>query len=570
MMQQLAEFKKLFPEKEELPFDHYLKGISKNTLLRIATYLIGRDIYTEHEENIIDTLRNWFSGINKHFANDIAKKIMQYQEVNRRNLQIVNTISCLQILQIGLQIVDEEEAVAQSPEESEISLFYAMLTLNGIVDSKQTRDQKKIAELYPNNYLGGLLMNYSFATHDIINFNFTDYTACQVIKSLLLFRFLEASGEGNLLLDRFYKYYNVKNWQEYHGRVLPLIVAWANNETASSVDIVLNANDSFEESRAFLEKFAMGDYGKESDYDYKRLRDKPLLRLDEKTYRIIHPLFVADKIYKGLYFLLSSLNSNGDKIVKGDFRSWYTTNFSEENCFIKLIEYSITYRSVLAFDRDFKTDGAPDGYVRIQNDIFIFENKDVYLNAEIKQSYDAVKLDDALKLKFLIEPQRVVGIGQIINNIVRTSLKHHLIDQSYNYNEVTVYPILMIHDRMFETPGVNEVLNCYFQLELEKIKAKGIEITRVKPLTVINIDTLCEIGTVLRRQQANLSELLEAYFRHQQIPPAYHFRTEQEFHSAVTDSKISFSDYVVNYLNNKFRKGWRTRELMDSLFNTAK
>lgn len=51
MMQELAEFQKLFPEIPVKPFEAYLSDINKETLIKLATHLIGSDLYSSEDED---------------------------------------------------------------------------------------------------------------------------------------------------------------------------------------------------------------------------------------------------------------------------------------------------------------------------------------------------------------------------------------------------------------------------------------------------------------------------------------------------------------------------------------
>ncbi|WP_295129101.1 hypothetical protein [uncultured Chitinophaga sp.] len=565
MLQQLAELSIIYPECKPETLEHYLTGISQTTLMRIVTHLIGKDLFRE-TESTHDTISNWFQVGNEQFAQDLVDRIAKYELDNNRKLKIVNPISCLQILQKGLQLAATEKIDTKSQLDSEQNLMIAMLMLNGNLDYNQTKDTVKIKELFPGDtYLSALLLNHQFPTFDLVNFHFETYTACQVIKSLILFRFLESTAEGKALLQRFCEHYSVANWKEYYERFVPVIMAWSERKNASSVDIILERNSDLDRNESFLTKFALTDYSQEVDQDYKELRGKPLIPLSETEYRIIHPLFISDKLYKGLYFLFNELNKKDGKIIFSEFRSWYTTNFSEAACFTWLLEYSFPASKILKFDRDFGIDGAPDAYLRLGNDIFLFESKDVLLNASIKQSYDFQKLINELKVKFLVKSSRAVGIGQLINNIRRTLTLAHPVDQEYHSKEVKIYPILVTHDRMFDTPGLNEVLNFYYLRELSKLKEEGLDTANVAPLIVINVDALIEIAPLLRAGKVTLKELITEYFMNYNIPPLSYFPNIAAYEKAMMESKISFLDFIYGYLSWKLGDKWRSEELIHQL-----
>jgi hypothetical protein len=134
---------------------------------------------------------------------------------------------------------------------------------------------------------------------------------------------------------------------------MPILMPWVHQQAAGSVDIVLERNLQYESNLQFLNKFALGGYVKMEDIDYIKLREKPLIQLDETTFRTIHPIFLADKIYKGQFFLLKQLNEEEPRLT-GNFRSWFTSNFSEGYCFSQIIRFAFPNPDALFFDNELK------------------------------------------------------------------------------------------------------------------------------------------------------------------------------------------------------------------------
>ncbi len=569
-MQQLAELQVLYPEYKLSRFEDLLVGVGKDSLMRVVTYLIGMDLYSDKKINNKEVIENWFSTENGVFAQDAYDRIVNYENKEKKSLKIVHVISCLKMLQYGLELQEKGELNTKSKEQSEIDLFFAMLLLNQNEDYNQTKDKAKIKAMFPRpeHTPAALLLNYSFPVNDITNFYFPEYTYCQIIKAFLVFEFLETTGEGKELLKRFYKYYDIGSWQEYFERVIPLIQGWTKRDNASSVDLVLEKNDKYASNFDFLERLAMSDYIKLEDVDFIKIREKPLLKLDDYTFRVIHPLFIADKIYKGLYFLFNQLNSEEPKLIKA-FRSWYTTNFSEGFCLKSLIEYGLPNPDCLLFDADFKEKkivGPPDCYIRLVNDSFLLENKDILINASIKSSYDFEMLIGEISKKLIEEDGRPVGVGQLITNIRKLLTEENKYDEGFSKDKNQIYPVLVTYDNMFDTPGLNRILGISFFSELQKLKAKGLNISRVLPLIVLNVDTLIEVAPLLKKGAISLKELCEAFYTHFRVKPMQEYPSEQAYINAYQDSLLSFSHYIPHYLTAKLGSGWRSEELLHHLF----
>lgn len=183
-MGQLAELQFLYPEYKGLLFEDLLKGISGEVLKKITTYLIGKNLYSEKEIELNDLIENWFSKGNSAFAEQFSERVKKYEEDSKKRVSIVHTISCLKVLQYGLELQEKGSLNTKSKEQSEIDILFALLICNQNEDYNQTKDKVKIKAMFPANYPEALLFNYSFPVNDITNFYFADYTYCHISVSL--------------------------------------------------------------------------------------------------------------------------------------------------------------------------------------------------------------------------------------------------------------------------------------------------------------------------------------------------------------------------------------------------
>ncbi|HEY4327622.1 MAG TPA: hypothetical protein VGN20_26790 [Mucilaginibacter sp.] len=572
-MSQLAELKTVYPEYEQLQYEALLRGIDRDTLIKFSTYLIGKDLFSGEKTETQSLIEGWFSNGNKVFGDDMYRRIREYEQSTGKSLTVVYSISCLKVLQYGLELAEQGLVNTKSKEQSEIDLFFAMLALNQNEDYHQTKGKAKIEAMFDERLRpAAIMLNFAFPTQDITNFNLQEYTGCQVVKFLMLFNFLEQTDTGRELIKRFCTYYDIEKWQDYIRMIFPLIMAWTGRENAGSVDIVLDKNKDYALHLNFLKKLALSDYVKIADLDYIKLREKPLIQLDDTNFRVIHPLFIADKIYKGLFFLLKQLNDTEPPLVT-NFRSWYTTNFSEGYCFNEIIKYAFNAYSARYFDDELRAldvIGPPDCYLRYEQDVFLLENKDIFIGAGIKGAYDFENLIAEIKKKLLAEGKKPVGIGQIITNIRKLLTKANDFDQGLVVEEASIYPIIVLHDPMFDAPGLNKVMNSLYQEELAKAKADGLAVEKVTPLTLINIDTLIQLAPVLKHGTITLKELLEEYFKLLNGADEVANLTQEQAEELERNAALPFSIFVPNYMQSRFGDNWRSEELMGELFAKSK
>jgi len=571
-LKQMAELRTIYPQYGNLNYQDLLKGISRKTLIRFATMLIGKNIFYQEPPDNKVVIDEWFSEENRVFGDDMLARVKAYEEKSGKELSIVYNISCLKVLQAGLEFGEAGDQPLKSEAQSEIDLMLALLVLNQNEDYNQTKDSDKIRAMFSGELnLSALVLNYGFPTQDITNFDLKIYTINQIIKFLLLFQFLETSDIGKQLIERFCKYYGFSKWQEYILAVFPILLPWVEQEKAGAVDIVLARDDNYDKNLQFLNRFAQSDYAKIEDKDYIKLREKPLIQLDETTFRTIHPIFVADKIFKGQFFLLKQLNEDEPKLI-GNFRQWFTSNFSEGYCFAELIRYAFSDPDVMFFDEELKVmgvNGPSDGYVRYNNDLYLFENKDILIGAAIKESYDIEVLFNEIKKKLLIEGTRPVGIGQLVTNIRRLLDGTNTYDKGFSAADTNIYPIIVLHDPMFDTPGLNKILNDLLKKELIDLKKDGLNTDRIKPLTLINIDTLILLAPSLAAGRVSFKELLDdfAYVMTVKPDPAKH--TAQQAEQMFSDATLPFNVVAYNYMQGKFGGAWHSEALMAKLLEKA-
>ncbi len=133
----------------------------------------------------------------------------------------------------------------------------------------------------------------------------------------------------------------------------------------------------------------------------------------------------------------------------------------------------------------------PDYYVRYNNTIYLFENKDVLFSKGLKASRSIEPLIAFLKKKFFLSEKQKVGVQQLIFSIQQIVNNEFEFDDAVNSKQnFEIFPILIIQDRISQAPGINYILNNWFKDELRTTLGSKFDKNRVHNLTVIDIDTL--------------------------------------------------------------------------------
>jgi hypothetical protein len=190
--------------------------------------------------------------------------------------------------------------------------------------------------------------------------------------------------------------------------------------------------------------------------------------------------------------------------------------FSEKELFYELMKLSFSNQETHfsgAQLAQMDITGAPDYLLREDGNIYLFENKDILLKAEIKNSYDFERIKKEFIKKLYRDPikdkpKAVVQLTKSIERILNNEIADiNSSDGTLNF----IYPILVLHDRVFSVEGLNFFVNKWFQLELIKLKDRGIDVSIVRPITVINIDTFALFHEQIKNCPMGFSAYLESY-----------------------------------------------------------
>ena len=339
----------------------------------------------------------------------------------------------------------------------------------------------------------GILLFLQLHNFDLTNYDIDKLFTTQFLRALMFFDFLQQREDCQTLLKEFYKYFEVEDYKEYLKRILPLTTSIVKKDKEAHTDIVLDESAT-EKDIEFLNKLAIDNIELLEDFDFKNIRSTPIYRISDRTFRIISPLFAMELVYNGLYWKFKGINDNLTKQEKPkDLYGLKTFEFSEKFVLNTVLKEFFGDRFLQKtgeeLDRNFN--GAPDYYVRNDNKIILFESKDIMLNAQIKESMDFLEIQQALSEKlYKKEDGTGKAVMQLIGNIRKILTSKLGFDTDYSVKDVIINPVVVLHYRMFNTPGLNKFINFWFQEELLVLKNEVINITNVKPLVIIDIDTL--------------------------------------------------------------------------------
>lgn len=542
---QRLNYNTFFPNGTDT-IEELLIPFKKLDLQKVASLLITK---STTEIDAKQSIANWFSD------SDISLEFISSTPNNR---SLLNPISGLSILEYILTKEENESDEELDTNEFELRLFKIYLLFNSKQEKVEEEGLKNNPDVNDVDCLPATLMMLAYHDYDIVNYDLKYIFLTQLIKSIEFFTFLENDVRFKEHLRVFLENYNVPSWQEWIKNILPIILPVLEHNDEAYSEIILEEDDNLHFRSTFLQLFSVPLEYKEIP-DFVNIRSNPLIQIDEKTFIVNSKLFLIERIFKSLTFEFSlNINKNVPKEFKiKNFKGLFCDAFSEQTLLYKAVSNSFpkSIKFIKFKGEDFKANGysaEPDYYVRFKNKIMLFESKDVILTGEQKQSHNYEVVSNALKEKFLkIEKDGSVSnkaILQIIENIERVFNKFYSkLDTDYNEKNIRIYPILVVHDRQFETPALNKLINNWFEEELkERFSAQQIE--RINKLTMVSIDTFVLFQEHFsKRGDIGLELMIDKYNKF--ILPIWNEDVEVR-KSNYIKSSISFNKFCEDY----FRK----------------
>lgn len=507
----LVESRLFLNDSTETSPQDILSGISKDTLLKIA-----RTFLSHGNVSVISFIEKFICQENIEIARKGLEKLSveKIPQLRISDYYILTTTVSLNFYELVNNCACPEKDEVH-PATIEFKVLKAYLKLNDLEAAKDEVILRTIPEGLPLRPTWLLLISM-LRYHSIINVSILKELYSQIVKANLFLEFLNSCQP--ILLQRLLESLNCPCKEEYIIRFVNLILpTLASIKENRPLEIEIPKDSKFEEVNQFIK--SMSHQSIIDDIDYKSLRSAPIFQKDDNTYIPTLPILLIEQIYKGLYFRLSNINSKL-KIVR-NLKSYLGEFFTEKILFDNLLRTIFRGKYYKKSDSEMKPlsdgNGNPDFYMRNGNKVFIFEIKDALLNSTVicSQDYEVVK--SAIYEKFHTNSKgHPKGVSQLAINCEQILTGNIKWDTKYKPNRVKIYPIIVVTDNVFTVPGLNQILNHWFD-EYISVNYPDIDKTRIMPLTVLSIDSLICFQDYISN---NLEQYLSGYSPHA-VPRMY-------------------------------------------------
>lgn len=495
------QFSDIYSEAAE-PVTNYLTRVSKNSLLKIIGFC-----NTTPPPNF----DNFFS--NPHIQSDIINRVNLFlRESNINNKPYV--ISRLASLKLAEFIFSQEETLLLRNEntntDDDTNLFKAFLIINSDLNENQFHSSNEdeienaietcIINLFPVSDMG-ILKN--------TDLEFFRLSHATIVKLKYLFEFLNTNHDLNIIKNQLLESFGKNNEEDFFREMKYLFAQLLGLKTRNNY--LFHVEN--EESISFLNTIVSQDIS--NSEDFTNFKNSPLYIVSENTYSIIDYFFVIDRFYKSIKFKIKDLYNVFYNLSPNNrnFFSFFNLEFSEKFLMKKALDGIFNKRYHIRKIEN-QLEGEPDYYIRHNNTIYLFENKDILIAGGIKASGNLQRIDKTLKSKLLIENNRNVGIGQLverISEIISNDFNHD--PYVNNKKNITIYPILLLHERIFETPGLNYRLNKWYLESLKSKLGENYNPNFIKNLILIDIDTVIYFTHHFNKNERNFNKALDLHLK---------------------------------------------------------
>jgi len=539
----------IFDDYEKIDIKSLLKDVPSKSALEIIGHFSAQ-IHTREKDSKrqIEFLKIWLGRL----PNSVHKKINEliYDMLKQNNVRInfINNITNLLLSEYILNNYNSLERVPNLTPEQELNLFKAYLWCSQQWTVKQ--ESKENQEKITLDELAALFIRIQFPYQELLEFK--DFRM-QFIKATFFFKFCESNEVFKEYLKIFYAEHKVSSWEEYLTLLLNIYIRKFEELRTSSITKI---NDDHKSVQEFVRQYCVNPVGFKMSDDFLSLREKPVYEIENNNFLFLNLNLIVDKIFQGVQFALSkALIKNGAKykgvpIERFDhFKSIYGEELSEKGLFYSIMKYTFEKNDYVKIDgntlKATLKNGEPDFYIRDKNKVYLFEYKDVIINAQTKHSYDFNVIHSELLKKFVTnEHGDAKGISQLVNSIVKIRQGDFNGLDNIDKDNVIIYPIVVFTDFVLNIVGVNYLLN----KEMRKLMAtKKIDSHNVKNLILIDLDILVKFQDLFRSKYLKINNCLNEYIEHTTIKTP-EIKKLSTFNMFIHDKTANLKDYTPKLL----------------------
>lgn len=543
----VLSFSDIFDEDERDDISNLISDIPSKQALQIVAHFSARYHGNEHDLKIHgEALVQWLGRLDLSLKTKVLSEAAPHME--RENFLFINQPSCLYLIQEIILNYNDLKERELTPED-ELNLFKAyMLASEWSVKISSEIQEKGINGL--SNFVEVTLKTQL----PISDLKFSREFYLQAYKAISFFEFSETNKEFNNLITDFIASTKSSNWKEYLKSILHIYVTHLLKFNEPNRSVV-----NFEEENQmteFLDYLTLDKSKFEAKSDFISIREKPVFKLQERSYLFLNLDLFIDKIFSGILFdIYSAISENQydgiDTSNFGNFKSFIGESFIEEVLLYEILNY-VKQDSWISFSgkkmRE-NIDGEPDFYIRRRSKVFLFECKDTLIRSDTKNSYDIKVIEKEINKKLIRgTQQKNKGVSQILSFI--SKLEDGLIQEldEFNYKYAKYYPIIVVTDRALDEHGINYFFNSSFN---DLIRDFSLDDFRIQKPVLIQLDDLLKFADLFKNEYLKFNSILDAYIA--QGNTKDYFIKSYSFSDYLKEQAFKFSKEPTKLIDEKLK-----------------
>ncbi|TCJ12176.1 hypothetical protein EPD60_16665 [Flaviaesturariibacter flavus] len=465
---QLLGFREFFPADAPGTKQAYANQIGKDEIQKLCCLMLTYCKIGNTPPNHV-LIAQWFQYMGKSYTDSVAYHtiIDAYRSLIRRsrheNFFLLSEEALLNMYVWATENQEIPESLNHQDGSFMVRLFMLLLLFNDDVLANYEKALHS-AQKYQDRVLMRLFLAQRFPQNDIVEIDYGKLVYTQLYKLMELLNFLEGTPAYQALFSHMLADFQCSDKQEFFKALGGAVIIPLNPRKTGINYLVLDEQKDPEKSSRFLNKlvFDPGDVTLGPN-DYKTLRDRPLQR-DGNEYRVVFDYFLVKKLYNGIIFKLSDYVNRNSTLMRGPFFGAIRNDFSEGVLLYNTMGEILEQQPGVKFTgNEFKDSGLqrePDYYYHYDNRVLLMESKDFFMPAADKLSYDFDQIVAGLQA----DGRLGKAVLQSATNALRVLKEELILDGGYAHQALLVYPIIVVHDSLYNTPTLNYWVNEWFQV----------------------------------------------------------------------------------------------------------
>jgi len=514
---QILSYSCLYPHSN-IKIEDMIKLIPSQSAIEWASYMFLRKSMMKIDETEHGCFLPLLFNLNKELQSHIVDYL---QKIDIKNYVFIDKVAMLILIQYLIaNHNDNKHNVLDSKDDfSNLMIAYLLCcdemlryTTNGI---QKINDIDSFVKLYLPEQLKYNDIHYS-----------KDYRV-EFLRFYYFMGFCENDSKFRTYLNLFLTEKLIEKWDDYLYFVFETYLKAETNADGSTNKFIIDPSIYY--GKAYMDAMCIDILNFKRTADFTCIRERPIYCQGNNTYSILCMNFFLDKLFQSFLFDFANvlrkykhqtgINNYPDlkKMVGEHFTECYLFYEIMNGCFGKTSKKSFSGKELKVELKE----GEPDYYVRKGKNIFLFEFKDVMLDAKTKHCEDFDKIQGELlqlfesstyeknknKIKEKPQPKGITQLLNVIDKKLNVILqKMDVIECADKFN---VYPIIVYQDCSFDIEGFNYILKKRFvELQIERnISDKYL----LKDLVMLPLEGLIKLEDYFIDGKLQLEKLIDGY-----------------------------------------------------------